>query len=97
MLTDIKDILHTAKKIILMDWRWKEKETAKHLAWKSLVLLWIWVGKQKENNEKKLNYNSILFFIISDMPAEIKSKLGPSYLIESYKYLWNLNVIYLNL
>lgn len=55
MLTDIKDILHTAKKIILMDWRWKEKEIAKHLAWKSLVLPWIWVGKQKENNEKKLN------------------------------------------
>ena len=64
MLTDIKDILHTAKKIILMDRRWKGKETAKHLAWKSLVLPWIWVGKQKENNEKKLNYNFILFFII---------------------------------
>ena len=80
-----------------MDWRWKEKETAKHLAWKSLVLPWIWVGKQKENNEKKLNHNFILFFIIFWHACWNKSKLGPSYLIESYKYLWNLNVIYLNL
>lgn len=87
MLTDIKDILQTAKKIFLMDRRWKEKETAKHFAWKSLLPPWIWVGKQKENKEKKLNYNFILFFII----------LGPSYPINYYNYLWNLNFIYLNL
>jgi len=45
MLTDIKDILQTAKKIFLMDRRWKEKETAKHFAWKSLLTAALDLGR----------------------------------------------------